>query len=125
MLELEQLPPIHHFLGGHDLQWDQNTQQLSVKYQALQSFTNPRGTIEGGMICAMLDDVMGLLAWLATERPSTTINLNMEFLRPCEVGVVETQASFIKQGRTILNIDSEAWQDGKLISRCHAAFLRL
>ena len=42
---------------------DQNT-ELTIHYTAIESFTNPRGTVEGGMICAMLDDVMGLLHFL-------------------------------------------------------------
>lgn len=125
MLDTALLPPIHQLLGGHDLNWDEVNQRLAVTYQALDSFTNPKNTVEGGMICAMLDDVMGILAHLSTDKPSSTMSLSMEFLRPCFVGEVQTQAYFIKQGKSVLNMESEAWQNGKMVAKCHASFLVL
>ncbi|PNW16256.1 PaaI family thioesterase, partial [Acinetobacter sp. AKBS16] len=50
---LEHLPPIHHHLGGHNIHWNDQNTELTIHYTALESFTNPRGTVEGGMICAM------------------------------------------------------------------------
>ncbi|EZQ01223.1 PaaI family thioesterase [Acinetobacter sp. Ver3] len=123
---LSNLPPIHHLLGGHQLQWDKEKRVISVQYIALESFTNPRGSVEGGMICAMLDDAMGILAALnQTEKPAATINLTIDFLRPCEVGEVLAKAWFIKEGRKILSIESEAWQHGKLVAKTSAAFMVL
>ncbi|EXE75919.1 PaaI family thioesterase [Acinetobacter nosocomialis] len=123
---LEHLPPIHHHLGGHNIHWNDQNTELTIHYTALESFTNPRGTVEGGMICAMLDDVMGLFAFLANDhKPATTINLTMDFLRPCAVGEVITKCRFIKQGKTVLNLESEAWQNNKMIARSTANFLVL
>ena len=74
----------------------------------------------------MLDDVMGLFAYLANDRkPATTINLTMDFLKPCAVGEVITKCRFIKQGKTVLNLESEAWQNNKMIARSTANFLVL
>lgn len=123
---LEHLPLIHHHLGGHNIQWNAEQTELEISYVALDSFTNPRGSVEGGMVCAMLDDVMGLFAYLANQQiPATTINLTMDFLRPCQVGTVLTKCRFIKQGKVILNIESEAWQNDKLIARSTANFMVL
>ena len=123
---LEHLPPIHHHLGGHNIQWNTDHTELEISYVALDSFTNLRGSVEGGMVCAMLDDVMGLFAYLANQQtPATTINLTMDFLRPCQVGTVLTKCRFIKQGKVILNIESEAWQNQKLIARSTANFMVL
>lgn len=126
MLNLNQLPPIHHLLNGHNIQWDENNRVLRVDYIAMESFTNPRGTVEGGMICAMLDDAMGLLANLnKMQKPAATINLSMDFFKPCVVGEIHTKAWFIKEGRKILSIESEAWQHDKLIAKTSAAFMVL
>lgn len=123
---LTNLPPIHHLLGGHNIQWNADQTELEISYVALDSFTNPRGSVEGGMVCAMLDDVMGLFAYLANNQtPATTINLTMDFLRPCQVGTVLTKCRFTKQGKVILNIESEAWQNQKLIARSTANFMVL
>ena len=123
---LTALPPIHHLLGGHNIQWDAEQRQLTVDYIALEQFTNPRGTVEGGMICAMLDDVMGILAALnQAKHDAATINLSMDFFKPCHVGIVKTKARFIKEGHKILNLESEAWQQGKLVAKTSAAFMLL
>lgn len=123
---LAQLPPVHHLLGGHNIQWQTEQRELTVDYIALHSFTNPRGTVEGGMLCAMLDDVMGILAALnQSTQPAATINLSMDFFRPCEVGLVQAKAWFVKEGRKILSIESEAWQHGKLVAKTSAAFMLL
>ena len=121
-----QLPPIHHLLGGHNIDWDDTKQELEVCYIALESFTNPRGTVEGGMLCAMLDDAMGLFAYYANhQQPATTINLTMDFLRPCQTGEVIARCRFIKQGKTILNIEGEVWQNNKLVARGGTNFMVL
>lgn len=127
MTNIQQLPPIHHHLGGHDLNWDSELNILKVQYQAIELFCNPRGHIEGGMICAMLDDVMGLLAnhYNVSQKPASTINLSMSFFRPCHVGAVQCHARFIKDGRSILHIESEAWQHAKVIAQSQAAFILL
>ncbi|MGY5392134.1 PaaI family thioesterase [Acinetobacter sp. NigerLNRRAM0016] len=123
---LVNLPPIHHLLGGHNIQWNADQTELEISYVALDSFTNPRGSVEGGMVCAMLDDVMGLFAYLANhETPATTINLTMDFLRPCQVGTVLTKCRFTKQGKAILCLESEAWQNQKMIARSTANFMVL
>jgi uncharacterized protein (TIGR00369 family) len=123
---LATLPPIHHLLGGHNIQWNADQTELEISYVALDSFTNPRGTVEGGMVCAMLDDVMGLFAYLANDQtPATTINLTMDFLRPCQVGTVLTKCRFTKQGKAILCLESEAWQNQKMIARSTANLMVL
>ena len=123
---LVNLPPIHHLLGGHNIQWNADQTELEVSYVALDSFTNPHGSVEGGMVCAMLDDVMGLFAYLANHQtPATTINLTMDFLRPCQVGTVLTKCRFTKQGKAILCLESEAWQNQKMIARSTANFMVL
>lgn len=119
-----ELPPIHHCLGGHQIEWDPQSQKLNISYLGKAEFCNPRGSIEGGMICAMLDDAMGLFAFYANDqKPATTINLSMDFFRPCLPAVVQVQCYFIKRGRQILNIEAVAMQQDKLIAKMVANFM--
>lgn len=118
MINSKQLPPIHNFLIGHDIIWNEDKSELKITYQAQETFTNPRGHIQGGMICAMLDDVMGILANInKTKLPATTCKLTIDFLRPCYIGSIQTKAWFIKEGNLILSIESEAWQNQKLVAK--------
>ncbi len=126
ILQQLELPPIHKTLAGHDLKWDAQTQTFNVKYIGIEAFTNPRGHIEGGMLCAMLDDAMGLFAVLSNDgHPATTINLTMDFLRPCTVGEISVTCQYLRRGNKILNIDAVALQNNKIVARSTANFLVL
>lgn len=126
MINPDQLPPIHHHLGGHDIAWDDAQGILQIKYVTKDSFTNPRGSVEGGMLCAILDDVMGILSvFHQGSKPAATINMHIDFFKPCQVGEVTAKAWFIKQGSRVLSMESEVWQDDKRIAKCSSAFLVL
>lgn len=120
-----QPPPIHQFLGGkleevqHNEDW---TARLS--YQPRTEFANPMGHVQGGMICAMLDDAMGLFSIVANEgKPAATVTMNVSFLRPCQIAHVDVEVYFVRQGRNISNIESIAYQNGKAIAKATAAFV--
>nr|WP_290445787.1 PaaI family thioesterase [Acinetobacter schindleri] len=81
------------------------------------------GHLQGGMLCSMLDDAMGLFAIIAQEgTPSATITINVSFLRPCHIAPVEVEVYFVRQGRRISNIESVAYQNGKEVGKASAAF---
>lgn len=121
-----EFPPIHYHLGGHNVHWDETAQALHIGYAAKHEFTNPSEVVEGGMVVAMLDDVMGILCDMkSTPKVATTVNLNTTFLRPCRVGEVETKAWLVKQGSRVISVESEAWQDNKLVVKSSASFLVL
>jgi uncharacterized protein (TIGR00369 family) len=117
-------PPIHTFLGGkvETLEQDQGLKAV-ISYQPRAEFANPMGHVQGGMICSMLDDAMGLFAILAQQgTPSATVTMNVSFLRPCNIAAVEVQVYFVRQGRRISNIESVAYQGGKEVAKASAAF---
>lgn len=119
-----QAPPIHTFLGGkvehveHEPVW-----KARISYQPRAEFANPMGHVQGGMICSMLDDAMGLFAIIAQEgQPSATVTMNVSFLRPCNIAAVDVEVYFVRQGRKISNIESVAYQNGKEVAKASAAF---
>lgn len=116
--------PIHHFLRGK-LESVEHAEDCKVhlSYQPRDEFANPMGHVQGGMICSMLDDAMGLFATVANKgQPSSTINLNVSFLRPCQIAHVDVEVYFVRQGRRISNIESIASQNGKVVAKATAAF---
>lgn len=123
-LEKVQPPPIHQFLGGK-LEQVENIEDWKARlsYQPRAEFANPMGHVQGGMICSMLDDAMGLFAIIANEgRPSATVTINVAFLRPCQIAHVDVEVYFVRQGRQISNIESIAYQHGKAVAKASAAF---
>lgn len=123
-LDQMQAPLIHTFLGGKVEQVEcENGWKARISYQPRAEFANPMGHVQGGMLCSMLDDAMGLFAIIAQEgQPSATVTMNVSFLRPCNIAPVEVEVYFVRQGRRISNIESVAYQNGKEVGKASAAF---
>ena len=117
-------PPIHTFLGGKVEKIEQqNGWNVRISYQPRTEFANPMGHVQGGMLCSMLDDAMGLFALIAQEGvPAATVTMNVSFLRPCNIAPVMVDVYFVRQGRRISNIESIAYQNGKEVGKASAAF---
>lgn len=56
-------------------------QTLRVRFPAEERYENPTGVMQGGFVCAALDNVLGPLSYLVAP-PSATTQLNVTFLRP-------------------------------------------
>lgn len=117
-------PAIHHFLGGKLEQVEQvDGWKARLSYQPRAEFANPMGHVQGGMLCSMLDDAMGLFSILVNEgQPSATVTINVSFLRPCKIAPVEVEVYFVRQGRKISNIESVIYQNSKEIAKASAVF---
>ena len=89
---------------------------------------NPDGSVQGGMMTAMLDDVTALLIIInsnATLYPSST-NLHSHHHRPLFKGIVTAKAQLIKMGKTIATVKGEIYNaQGKLATPLmHTIFLQ-
>ena len=89
---------------------------------------NPDGSVQGGMMTAMLDDVTALLIIInsnATLYPSST-NLHTHHHRPLFKGTVRAKAHLVKMGKTIATVKGEIYNaQGKLATTLmHTIFLQ-
>ena len=89
---------------------------------------NPDGSVQGGMMTSMLDDVTALLLIIksnATIYPSS-INLHSHHHRPLFKGKVTAKAFLIKQGKTIASVRGEIYDDkGRLATTLmHTVFIQ-
>ena len=89
---------------------------------------NPDGSVQGGMMTAMLDDVTALLIIInsnATLYPSST-NLHSHHHRPLFKGTVTAKAQLVKMGKTIATVKGEIYNaQGKLAATLmHTIFLQ-
>lgn len=89
---------------------------------------NPDGSVQGGMMTSMLDDVTALLLIIksnATIYPSST-NLHSHHHRPLFKGKVTAKAFLIKQGKTIASVRGEIYDDkGRLATTLmHTVFIQ-
>jgi uncharacterized protein (TIGR00369 family) len=115
-------PPVFELLGGQVKSVAPEQGLLEVEYSADVRHTNPAGTIQGGILCAMLDDLTaGLVDSTVAEAQSiATLGLNTTFLRPGRVGAVSGKASFIRRGREICQVSATLEQNGSPIAMATA-----
>lgn len=124
ILDAIDIPQVHKTLGGEVLAWSKETGELTVQYQAIPEFLNPAENLQGGMLCAMIDDAMGLLSLLVNEKMfSVTVGLNISYLRPCKLGAVQVTVECIKNGQKIMNLVGNAYQHGKCVAQATSVFM--
>jgi uncharacterized protein (TIGR00369 family) len=80
---LSELPPAAKLLG-REIVHIEDDGVVNLRFQARPEFTNRHGSVQGGIVSAMLDSATStaLLAQLPEDRISMTVRLDTEFLRP-------------------------------------------
>ncbi|NKB43177.1 MAG: hypothetical protein GKS03_02745 [Alphaproteobacteria bacterium] len=82
-------PPIkaRELLGGEAISFDEESGVGKVRYVPDEGLINPAGTVLGGYLSAMLDDVAGLTTWFAGgKRIFTTAQMSTSFIRGAKLG---------------------------------------
>lgn len=107
--------PVLTLLGGEVESVDAAAGTLRARYEGRADFRNPAGTVQGGMLSAMLDDVTASLvdATLTAGQGVATLSLNVSFLRPAQVGTLQAQATLLRRGRDVCHVMGVLQQNGK------------
>lgn len=117
------LPPITATLGGKLVSLDER--ELVCEYVGAPAFVNPAGQVQGGMLCAMLDDVTALLvvSTLDEGEHCATLSLHTSFVRSALPGVLRGRSKLVRRGRGVCNVEGELWQDDRLIATASAVVM--
>ena len=110
-------PPAAETLGWRFIASDADAGTIELGFDGKPEFANPAGNIQGGFLAAMMDDTMGPAVLVASkgELMCSTIELNVQYLRPVPIGPVSTRARVKKIGRQIGFIECELFDEcGKL-----------
>ena len=100
---------------------------LEVDVPVRPELCNPRGTIHGGMVSLIADEYIGVA--ILTKHPDfayTSVNLNVDFLRPAVVGdVLRVKVRVLKPGRKISNVEVDITnkETGKMVARAMSNML--
>ena len=107
--------PVLSLLGGEVESVDAEAGTLRARYVGRDEFRNPAGSVQGGMLSAMLDDVTASLvdATLSAGQGVATLSLNVSFLRPAQVGLIEAEATMMRRGKDICHVMGRLHQEGK------------
>lgn len=79
---------------------------LEAEFNAQAIFLNTENNIQGGILTAMLDDLMGyaLGITLPLDQFAATAHLNVSFLRPAKVGVLHGKGQVLKQAGDVFHL---------------------
>jgi len=115
--------PVRLLLGWELLEVDPDAGTLRAAFQAKPEFLNPLGVIQGGMLVAMLDNVLAaaLAARLPPGRFPATVELKTTFIRSARPGRLLGFGSVISQGRVLAFLEGHLEDaDGRLIAKASA-----
>ena len=115
-------PTALDLLGSRIVSVDTEAGTLEATYQATDRFLNPAGTVQGGLLSAMLDDLTASLvdATVLAGQGVATLNLNVSFLRPAQTGELMGVARVLRRGRDICHVEGELQQGGKTVATAAA-----
>jgi uncharacterized protein (TIGR00369 family) len=116
-------PPCTETLGMKLTHVDQASMTCRFAFDARQDFANPTGAIQGGFLCAMLDEAMSTTAIIASNvtMNAPTLEMKVSFLRPLFVGPATAEARILKWGKSTCFIEADLFDpDGKLVARASA-----
>lgn len=112
-------PPAAQLLGWKLLAIDPDAGTIEVEFAGVPQFLNPAGTVQGGLLAAMLDDTIGpaAMAFLGGGQMAQTLELKINFMRPGRVGPIVGTGRVAHRGRDILFLEGALRDpDGKVIA---------
>jgi uncharacterized protein (TIGR00369 family) len=118
------LPPIASHLGWRLVSWKAESNIIRVEFLARPEFVNPAGYVQGGMLCAMLDDTMGSAVVAATGGTvfPSSIDMHVSFLAAANPGYLYAAGQIVQLGKTIAFLTATLEDAaGKTLARASAS----
>ncbi len=116
-------PPSAALLGWRFVAVDPEAGTIRVEFEARPEFLNPLGTVQGGLLTAMLDDAMGpaATAALGGSAFAQTLELKTSFHRPARPGKLYAEGRVVHRGREIIFLEGRLTSPaGELIATASA-----
>jgi uncharacterized protein (TIGR00369 family) len=116
-------PPGSRTLGFRMLRLNQAERWVEIEFTGSPEFCNPMGQIQGGYVCAMLDEAMSV-AGVVTSGMTVfmpTLEMKTSFLRPTYPGKLRCVGKVLQWGKSIAFTEGELYgEDGKLLAKATA-----
>ena len=113
-------PPSAKLLGWTLRTIDTGAGTIEIGFTADERFLNPAGTVQGGILAAMLDDTQGPALFGHTHGASyaPTIDFNISFVKPARPGRFVGKGRVVNLGKTIALTEAELFDaEGDLVAR--------
>lgn len=115
--------PVAGLLGARPLGCDPRHGRMTVAFEAGPDFCNLMGTIQGGMLTAMLDLTMAfaVLCTLDDGYVVPSLEIKTTFLAPARPGIILGDGTLLRKGRIIAFMEARLMNPhGKLLATASA-----
>ncbi len=116
---LKQRSPASVYLGLEVLEIDTEALRVRLAFHASDQLCNKWGGLHGGMVAAMLDDLMAIALGLSLEwgEISPTLEMKSSYLAAGRPGRLVGEGRTIKRGKSVAFIEAELKNaDGELVA---------
>lgn len=113
-------PPTAAFLNTEVLDVDQDAGTVRMGFTVGPELCNPNGTVQGGIVAAMLDDAAAYAAIVFSKRKIfvPTLEMKVSFFAAAQTGKLYAEGRCLKFGRAIAFMEADLKnEDGKLLAR--------
>ena len=108
-------------LGFQMVSVSQAEKMVGVAFDAkAELLLNPMKQIQGGYLCAMLDEAMSVACMVASgmTHVAPTLEMKTSFLRPAQPGPIKGIGRVVKWGRTVAFTEGELYDpEGRLLAK--------
>lgn len=82
---------------------------MTLRFTAKEEFANRHGTVQGGILAAMLDSATGnaVMATLPPHLTAVTTRLDTQFLKPAALGPITATARLMQQDERNAEVQGE------------------
>jgi uncharacterized protein (TIGR00369 family) len=112
-------PPSSKLLGWHLIDARPAEGWIRIGFDGRKDFCNPAGSVQGGILSAMLDETMGPAVFVMTDGKlyTATITMTVNFLAPAKPGPIVGEANVIQLGKTIAFVEGKLMaEDGRVLA---------
>lgn len=119
------LPNSAKALGSSIEAYCSKTGSIEIIFTLGNDYINPTGHIQGGFLCAMLDECMGSAIFYSLEDRcfTPTLELKTQFLRAALPGLLKGTARVVSKGRQICFVEGHLYQQDTLIATSTATVI--
>ena len=108
-------------LGYKMLSVSQEKMEVEVQFEArAELLSNPMKQVQGGYLCAMLDECMSVACMVASKMTAVapTAEMKTSFFRPAVPGPLKGVGRVVRWGRTIAFTEGELFDgEGRLLAK--------
>jgi uncharacterized protein (TIGR00369 family) len=123
---LKEVPPAAVLLGREVISVDAKSGEVQLRFLADRQFANRHGTVQGGMLAAMLDSATGnaVMANLPSDRTAVTTRLDTTFVKPAALGPLTATARIVRQDNLLIFAEAKLLDSsGQIVAHARAELL--